>query len=60
MNAAVESIRLKHDLKHYQSELRVVSDPRDMRVLIEIIALIEMRLRDCQVVRRAGARAGRR
>ena len=51
MDAAVETIRLGHELKHYQSELRVVTDPRDMRVLIEFIAEIEARLRDLERVR---------
>jgi hypothetical protein len=51
MDAAVETIQLRHELKHYQSELRVVTDPRDMRVLIEFIAEIEARLRDLERVR---------
>jgi hypothetical protein len=51
MDAAAETIRLRHELKHYQSELRMVTDPRDTRVLIEFIAEIEARLRDLERVR---------
>jgi uncharacterized membrane protein YccC len=52
-DTAAEMVRLEHELTHYRSELRVVTDPRDRKVLIEVIAEIEARLGALQAAQRA-------
>ncbi|HUK10219.1 MAG TPA: hypothetical protein VLX09_20275 [Stellaceae bacterium] len=50
-DTAAQIVQLERDLKHYRSELGIVSDPRDRRVLVEVIAQMEARLRDLQAPR---------
>jgi len=50
-DTAAQIVQLERDLKHYRSELGIASDPRDRRVLVEVIGQMEARLRDLQAAR---------
>jgi len=44
MSPDVESDWLRRDLKHYRAELNTIKDPRDVKVLTDLIFAIAMRL----------------
>jgi hypothetical protein len=46
MDHEVETYRLRRDLKHYSAELSTITDPRDVKVLTELIFAIATRLSD--------------